>query len=191
MEKVDPCFAFRAPAYSDETTDKPALDLLAPIAFGENSDIYQKLVLKEQKVDELSVALEDRRDPELFIVSAKVKDAKDIDYVRQQILDTYKRYTTQLIPKDKLDSTRSRLRYSFALAMDSSEAIASSLAPYGGVATVALRVQRADWAPYAPGQDWSYTPSAVPVPAPHLTLAVDGRLVWGASPLIAKRSAKP
>jgi endoglucanase len=66
-----------------------------------------------------------------------------------------------------------------------------TLAPYGGVATVALRVQRSNWAPYAPGQDWSYTPSAVPVPALRLTLAVDGRLVWGVSPLIATRSAKP
>jgi endoglucanase len=66
-----------------------------------------------------------------------------------------------------------------------------TLAPYGGIATVALRVQRAHWAPYAPDEDWSYTPSAVPVPASHLTLAVDGRLVWGASPLKVTRSAQP
>jgi hypothetical protein len=66
-----------------------------------------------------------------------------------------------------------------------------TLAPYGGVAMVALRVQRAHWAPYAPDQDWSYTPSAGPVPASHLTLAVDGRPVWGTSPLIGRRSAKP
>jgi hypothetical protein len=57
------------------------------------------------------------------------------------------------------------------------------LAPYGGEATVIMRLHRADWAPYAPDQDWSYTPSAVPVPAPHLTLAVDGRPVWGTSPV--------
>jgi hypothetical protein len=66
-----------------------------------------------------------------------------------------------------------------------------TLAPYGGVATVALRVPRADWAPYAPDQDWSYTPSAVPVPASHLTLTVDGRLVWGTSPLIGTRLTRP
>jgi hypothetical protein len=58
-----------------------------------------------------------------------------------------------------------------------------TLAPYGGVATVALRVNRADWAPYALDRDWSYTPSTVPVPAPHLTLTMDGRLMWGVSPL--------
>jgi zinc protease len=124
---------FRAPAYSDEKKDKPALDLLGQIAFSETSDIYQKLVLKEQKLDSLSYIFEDRMDPELFFVSARVKDAKDMDYVRQQILDTYKRYTKELVPKAKLDSTRSRARYSFALAMNSSEAIANNLASYIGL----------------------------------------------------------
>jgi zinc protease len=124
---------FRGPAYSDENKDHAALDLLAPIAFGENSDIYQKLVLKEQKLDSLSFIFEDRRDPELFFVAAKVKDAQDMDYVKQQILDTYKRYAKELVPKDKLDSTRARARYSFALAMNSSEAIAGTLASYVGL----------------------------------------------------------
>jgi zinc protease len=125
--------AFRGPAYSDEKKDKATLDLLAPIAFGENSDLYQKLVLKEQKLDSLNTISEDRADPELFLVSAKVKDLKDMDYVRQQILATYQRFTTETIPQDKLDSTRSRLRYQFALGMDSSEAIAGTLALYIGL----------------------------------------------------------
>jgi zinc protease len=125
--------AFRGPAYSDVKKDKAALDLLAPIAFGENSDLYQKLVLKEQKVDQLSFNFDDRADPELFFVSARVKDEKDANYVRQQILDTYQHYTKEMVPQAKLDSTRSRLRYGFALAMDSSSAIADSLASYVGL----------------------------------------------------------
>lgn len=119
---------FRGPAYSDTNKDKAALDLLAPIAFGENSDLYQKLVLGEQKVDSLSFSFADRADPELFFVSAKVKEAKDVDYVRQQILDTYRHFATEKISQDKLNATRSRARYSFALGMDSSEAIAGALA---------------------------------------------------------------
>lgn len=125
--------AFRGPAYSDVKKDKASLDLLAPIAFGDNSDLYQKLVLKEQKVDQLSYNFDDRADPELFFVAARVKDAKDMDYVRQQILDTYQHYAKEPVPQAKLDSTRSRLRYGFALAMDSSEAIAGSLAGYIGL----------------------------------------------------------
>ena len=122
--------AFRGPAYSDVEKDKLALDLLGLVAFGENSDLYQKLVIKEQKVDLLGTSFDDQMDPELFTVLARVKDSKDVDYVRNQILATYKRYSTELIPAAKLDATRSRLRYSFALAMNSSDAIASTLAPF-------------------------------------------------------------
>src|SRR5260370_39940218 len=125
--------AFRGPAYSDVKKDKAALDLLAPIAFGENSQLYQKLVLKEQKVDQLFYNFDDRADRELFCVAARVKEDKDVDYVRQQILETYKQYSRRLVPQAKLDSTRSRLRYQFALAMNSSEAIADSLAAYIGL----------------------------------------------------------
>jgi len=122
--------AFRGPAYSDVDKDKIALDLLAQVAFGENSDLYQKLVLTEQKVDFLGPDFSNQMDPELFVVLARVKDAKDVDYVRDQIQATFKRYSTELIPQEKLNATRSRQRYSFAMAMDSSTAIASTLAPF-------------------------------------------------------------
>jgi len=122
--------AFHGPAYSDEKKDKIALDLLASVAFGQNSDLYQKLVLKEQKVETLGTSFDDQMDPELFAVFARIKDPKDADYVREQILATYKRFTTELIPQGKLDDTRSRLRYGFAMTMNSSDAIASTLAPF-------------------------------------------------------------
>jgi zinc protease len=121
---------YRAPAYSDEVKDKIALDLLATIAFGENSDLYQKLVLKEQKVDFIEGGGEDKIDPELFTVLTRVKKEEDVPYVRDQILATVKRFTTELVPQQKLDDTRSRFRYGFAQSLDSSEAIASALAPY-------------------------------------------------------------
>jgi len=122
--------AYRGPAYSDDKKDKLALDLLAQVAFGENSELYQKLVLKEQKVDVLGPDFSNQYDPELFVVLARVKDPKDLDYVRDQIQATFKRFKTELIPAAKLDATRSRTRYSFAMAMDSSAAIASTLAPF-------------------------------------------------------------
>jgi zinc protease len=126
--------AFRGPAYSDVNKDKAALDLLAPIAFGENSDLYQRLVLKEQKLDSLDYTFGNRTDPELFVVEARLKDEKNMDDVRQQIIQTFKRFSTETVPQSRLDATRSRLRYSFALGLDSSEAIASELAQF-----VALR----------------------------------------------------
>jgi zinc protease len=124
---------FKAPAYSDEKKDKAALDLLSPIAFGSNSDLYQRLVLKEQKVDELEADFGSHPDPELFTIYARVKDPKDMEYVRDQILATFKRFTDETVDQAKLDATRSRIRYSFALRMNSSSAVAVAVAPYIGL----------------------------------------------------------
>ena len=122
--------SFHAPSYSDEQKDKAALDLLESVAFGENSELYQRLVLKEQKVDTLSSTVPDRMDPTLFTVTARVKEQKDMDYVRDQVVATFGKFTKELIPQKKLDETCSRLRYGTALTFDSSEAIASAIAPY-------------------------------------------------------------
>jgi zinc protease len=126
--------AYRGPAYSDVEKDKIALDLLGTIAFGENSDIYQRLVLKEQKVDFISAGGGDQLDPELFSVYTRVKKVEDVKYVREQILANVERFKNELVPRQKLDDTRSRFRYGFAQQMDSSEAIARAIAEY-----VALR----------------------------------------------------
>ena len=122
--------AFHNPAYSDEQKDYAALDLLAAVAFGENSELYQKLVLNEQKVDALNSSNPERMDPHLFTVTARVKDPKDVDYVRDQVLATFQRFTTEAIAQKKLDDTRARLRYETALGFDSSEAIAGAVAPF-------------------------------------------------------------
>jgi len=125
--------AFRGPAYSDEKIDKAALDLLSPIAFGPNSELYQRLVLKEQKVDELQPDFGNHPDPELFTIYSRIKDPKDVDYVREQILATFERFSKEPVDQAKLDATRSRIRYSFALRLNSSSAIANALAGYIGL----------------------------------------------------------
>lgn len=122
--------AYHGPAYSDQRKDKAALDLLGPIAFGENSELYQKLVLKEQKVDMLALSFDDQIDPELFAVVARVKDASDTAYVREQIIETFNRFSREPVAQEKLDETRSHLRYSTALSWTSAGAIAGFLAPY-------------------------------------------------------------
>jgi zinc protease len=122
--------AFRAPAYKDDSRDIAALDLFEQIAFGQNSEIYQQLVLKEQKVDILSASFGHSMDPELFTIYARVKDPADVNYVRDQIIKTFERYKTTPIEQAKLDATRSRNRYGFAMAMNSNSAIAGAIAPY-------------------------------------------------------------
>jgi zinc protease len=107
-----------------------ALDLFQSIVFGENSELYQQLVLKEQKVDIFGAGFDHQVDPELFSIYARVKDPANVNYVRDLVLKTVERHKTELIDRSKLDATRARMRYGFAMAMNSNSAIASSLAPY-------------------------------------------------------------
>src|ERR1044072_208320 len=122
--------AFRGPNFSDSSKDVAPLSLFQSVAFGENSDLYQQLVLKETKVDVLEADFGHQADPELFTVYVRVKDPAQVTYVRDAVLKTFERYKTELIDQAKLDATRSRLRYGFALAMNSNDRIAGALAPY-------------------------------------------------------------
>ena len=58
--------AYKGPAYSDTTKDTAALDALAYLAFSNTSDLYQKLVVQEQKADAIFGGAPDNVDPGLF-----------------------------------------------------------------------------------------------------------------------------
>jgi zinc protease len=126
--------AFKAPAYDDEIKDSAALDVALYHAFSENSDLYRKLVIEEQKVDALNPDNADHVDPYLFTVTARVKEAKDVEYVRDQVLAAFESLREKLIPAENLEEVKSNLRYEFALSLNSTAAAARVLAHY-----VALR----------------------------------------------------
>jgi zinc protease len=127
--------AYHGPAYSDQKKDKAALDFVVPIGFGENSELYERLVLKEQKVDVLEVNFSDQADPELFAVVARVKDPKNVNYVRDEIIKTVERFTKEPISSEKLEETRAHIRYSAALGWVSAGSIAAFLSNYLGLAS--------------------------------------------------------
>jgi zinc protease len=126
--------AFKAPAYSDDTRETAALGALAALAFSSNSDLYQKLVIHEQKVDSLSASSPSKIDAGLFQITARVRKRADLDGVRDDILATVRSLQEKPVEAARLDAVRSRLRYSVALQMQSNDAIAGVLAGF-----VALR----------------------------------------------------
>jgi zinc protease len=125
---------FHGPAYSDTEKDLAALDLISFLGFSESSELYQKLVIQEQKVDVLEADNSDHVDPNLFTVWARVKKPADIGAVQSDVLATLNGFKEKLVPANRLDEVKRHLRYSFALSMDNSEAIAGMVARY-----VALR----------------------------------------------------
>ncbi len=125
--------SFKAPEYDDEKVDSAALDLISFQAFSESSELYQRLVIEEQTVDMLSPRYYDHLDPFPFSVVARVKDAKDIEAVQRSILEAFEDLKENPIPPDRLEAIKSHLRYSFALSMNSTAAIADTLAHYLGL----------------------------------------------------------
>jgi zinc protease len=127
--------AYRGPAYSDdENNETAALDAVSLLAFGENSPLYQKLVIAEQKVDALRASAPDNVDPGLFTITARVKNPADLGAIERQIVSTAQEFAAAPINKEKLDALKQHVRYDFALQLDNSEAIAQTAARY-----VALR----------------------------------------------------
>ena len=126
--------AFKVPGYADAAPDSAALDALAYLALAPSSDLYQKLVVQEQKADYLYGGAADRVDPSLFQITARVRKPEDVDYVRDQILAAVKGFQEKPPDAAKLEAVKKHLRYEAALRMDSSDAIAAELAEY-----VALR----------------------------------------------------
>ena len=122
--------AFHGPAYSDELKDQAALDLISFLGFSRSSTLYQKLVIQEQKVDALDAGSADHLDPYLFTVMARVKKPAELDSVRAEVLKTLDAFKEYVVPVERLDQVKRHLRYSFALSMNNSEAVAGLLAHF-------------------------------------------------------------
>jgi len=122
--------AYKGPAFSDTARDMPSMDLIASVAFSESSPLYQKLVIREQKVDNMGPFFGNSRDPGMLIAFARVKDMKDVDYVREEIIKTFEEMKSKPVSTDRLAAVKSNLRYSFALRMDNTESVAQILADF-------------------------------------------------------------
>ena len=121
---------FHGPAFSDTEKEYAALDTLLDLTFGETSDLYQQLVEREQKVDQLFPHLGSSQDPALATIMARVKDPADAVYVRDAILETVAKGRAKPIDAGRLNDAKSHNRYAFARSFDNSESIAAALARF-------------------------------------------------------------
>ncbi len=121
---------FRGPAFDPGAPAMPSLDVIQQIYLSDSSDVYRELVLEKQLVDQLFGYFPDRKDPNLLLLGARLAKPEAAEEVRQALLDTLVKARTELIPAEKLDATKSRLKYSFVARMDNSESIGEILANY-------------------------------------------------------------
>ncbi|MDJ0698291.1 MAG: pitrilysin family protein [Woeseiaceae bacterium] len=121
---------FRGPAFVPTEADMPALDVVSAVHFSESSDLYRKLVIQEQWVDQLFGYFPNQIDPGMLLIAARLTDAEHAVNVRDAINETLAAARTELITAEKLAETKSRLRYGFTSQLDNSNAIGATLAQF-------------------------------------------------------------
>lgn len=121
---------FPGPAFDEQGKDTAAIQILATLYFGRTSELYKKLVVNEQKVDDLGVDVPASFDPSLFTVFTRVKKAADTVYVRDQILSTIAEARASTVSDARVAEAKSSSRYAFARTLDSTERIAAVLSRY-------------------------------------------------------------
>jgi len=122
--------SFKGSSWQPQGKDRAALDLLSELYFSSNSALYQELVVDKQIASQMFTYNPETKDAGLRHVFAKVEDDKDLSVVRDAINRTYAKARVELVDSDKLNNLKSNLKYSFVNGLDSSEAIAGTLASY-------------------------------------------------------------
>ncbi|HEX4962306.1 MAG TPA: pitrilysin family protein [Thermoanaerobaculia bacterium] len=119
---------YHTPAFSAKTVDSAALDAISDLLFSESAPLYQELVVNKQWVDFVQGGPGDNRDPNLFIVLARVKSDALMPKVKETIDRYMQQLATQPVDPQRLARTKSHQRYSFALGLDTPGRVAAQVA---------------------------------------------------------------
>jgi zinc protease len=101
-------------------------NLLNAYLFGPTSPLYQNMVLGKQLVDSMEPTYSDHRDPNLFGVLLRVKDAKNLKAVEHAVLLDIKALAGGKLDAKRLEAVRSNLRYSNIMQLDTANSAAIS-----------------------------------------------------------------
>ncbi len=118
---------YKAPAWSATDRIAVATEVLGSLAFGENSDIYRKLVIEEQRLQFLNAGFGLARDPGLVSVSAMVAAPDDVAAIREELLSTAAAFKDELVDPERFDATKSHMKYSFLMGLETAQSVAFSL----------------------------------------------------------------
>jgi zinc protease len=124
-----------------------AATLLEPLAFGETSPLYQKLVLQEQRLQSLEADFGFNRDPGLWNIVAMVKEPADVSSVEGEIWSTVAAFQDKLVPQDRLDAVRSNRKYAFLSSLSTPAQVVGGLARFVAL-TGDMTVVDQIWASY-------------------------------------------
>ena len=103
-------------------------NLLSAYLFGPTSALYQRMVLGKQLVDSIRPTYVDHRDPGLFGVLMRVKQAKDLQAVERSVLGDIRTLAGGKVDAARLEAVRSHLKYSNIMDLDTAKSVAQEAA---------------------------------------------------------------
>jgi zinc protease len=131
---------YKGPAWNAKGKSAVAAEVLGMVAFGPNSQIYRKLVLKEQKVQSLSGDFRLMRDPQLLGITALVSEPANVSVIEKEIESTAARFRQELCDPKLLQDTKSAMKYGFLMSLETAQGICFALRPVavftGGIEAV-------------------------------------------------------
>jgi zinc protease len=132
--------AYKGDAFNTDNRMYLAAQLLGELAFGETSELYKKLYIKDQNVDMLNASIPQNRDLTLFEILVRVKKEADLDAVRDEVYATLGKYQTVPVSAERLAELKRRQRYQFLMNLDTPDRVAGRLARFaaltGGIEVV-------------------------------------------------------
>ena len=113
---------------ADDLTSAATETLLNAYLFGETSPLYQGYVLGKQLVDSLDPIYYDHRDPFLFGVLLRVKEAKDLKALEQAVLKDVNALARGQVDAKRMNAVRANLKYGNVMKLDKADSLAVALA---------------------------------------------------------------
>jgi zinc protease len=119
---------YHMPAFSTKSTDTAALDMIGDLLFSESAPLYQELVVQKQWVDFIQGGASSNRDPNLFVVFARVKSDDLVPKVKEAVDRYMKEIAGKPVDPQRLERVKSHQRYAFALGLDTPGDVAAQVA---------------------------------------------------------------
>jgi predicted Zn-dependent peptidase len=121
--------AYHIPA--SRTPDHYALEMMALIlGDGESSRLYQRLVKRDEICQEIAVATDDRRGPDLFSVWAVMASGHPVDKAQQAVFAELQSVAEKGVTERELQKAKNRVSAAFVFGLQTNMSRAQNLAEF-------------------------------------------------------------
>jgi zinc protease len=122
--------SYKGEAFDPSNRMYVAALVLNELAFGETSELYKKLYIKEQKVEFIQGSVPMNRDVPLFEVGAMVKKVEDVHAVRDDVYGAVAGFQKTPVEERRLADAKKRSKYAFLMGLDTPNRVAGGLARF-------------------------------------------------------------